>query len=98
MPSEKASKASMYACIYGHSLKQSMDQPGKDANNPARGQLNREKYLFPCSRSRLLIWSREMSSAVQSCVSLLILHTQAESGDILLTRLLLLSATASIYI
>ena len=46
--------------------------------NPVHGQLNREK--FPCSRSRLEIWFRETDLAVPSRVSLLILHTQAESG------------------
>ena len=48
-----------------------MDQPCKVAN-PARGQLNREDEYFPCSRSRLRIWSRETGSAVPSLVSLLI--------------------------
>ena len=38
------------------------------------------KLIFPCPRSRLRIWSREKGSAVPSRVSLLILHTQAESG------------------
>ena len=46
-----------------------MDKPGKVAN-PARGQLNREK--FPCPRACLRIWSRETGSAVPSRVSLLI--------------------------
>ena len=36
----------MYVCIYGHHIKQSMDQPGKVAN-PARGQLNRENEHSP---------------------------------------------------
>ena len=37
--------------------------------------------MFPCPRSRLIIWSRETGSAVPSRVSLLIsIHTQAESG------------------
>ena len=40
--------------------------------NPARGQLNREKLIFPCPRSCLRIWSRETVSAVPSRVSLLI--------------------------
>ena len=48
-----------------------MDQPGKVAN-PARGQLNTQDEYFPCPRSRLRIWSREMGSAVPSRVSLLI--------------------------
>ena len=55
-----------------------MDQPSKVAN-PARGQLNREnEHSRP--RTCLRIRSREMGSAVPSRVSLLILHTQAESG------------------
>ena len=36
--------------------------------------------MFPFPRSRLIIWSRETGSAVQSLVSLFILCTQAESG------------------
>ena len=48
-----------------------MDQPGKVAN-PARGQLNREKFIFPCPRACLRVWSREMSSTGPSRVSLLI--------------------------
>ena len=38
------------------------------------------KWIFPCPCSRLRVWSRETSSAVLSRDSLLILHTQAESG------------------
>ena len=49
--------------------------------NPARRQLNREKYIFPFPRSRLRIWFRETGSTVQSCASLLILHAQAKSGS-----------------
>ena len=49
----------------------SKDQPGKVAN-PARGQLNREKYYFPVPRSRLRVWSRGTGSAVPPRVSLLI--------------------------
>ena len=37
------------------------------------------KLIFPCPRTCLRIWSRETGSAVPSRVSLLILHTQAES-------------------
>ena len=36
--------------------------------------------IFPCPRSRLNIWYRETGSAVPSRVSLLIPHTQDESG------------------
>ena len=46
-----------------------MDHPGKVAN-PARGQLNREKFPSPCVPENLV--SREMGSAVPSRVSLLI--------------------------
>ena len=57
----------------------SMDQLGMGANT-ARGQLKRDKHFFPRPRSRLRIWSRQTDSAVPSRVSLLSLHTQAESG------------------
>ena len=50
-----------------------MDKPGK-ATNPTRGQLNKEKIIFPCLRSRLRVWSFEAGSAVPSRVSPLILH------------------------
>ena len=62
--------------MYGHYIQQSMDQPGKVANR-GRGQLNSEENeLFPV---HVRIWSHETGSAVPSRVSLLILHTQAES-------------------
>ena len=67
----------IHVWMYGHHIKQSIDQPGRVANL-VRDQLKREH--FPCPRSRLKIWSRETGSAVPSRVSLLILHTQAESG------------------
>ena len=38
------------------------------------------EIIFPCSRSRLRIWSCEPGSAVPSRVSPFILHTQAEYG------------------
>ena len=38
----------MYVRMYGHHVKQSMDQPGKVAN-PVRGQLNREDEYSPVS-------------------------------------------------
>ena len=47
--------------------------------NPAYGQLKRGG-VNPCPHSRLRVWSRELGSSVPSRVSLLILHTQAESG------------------
>ena len=65
--------------MYGQPFQQSMGRPGMVANT-ARGQLNREKCVFPCLRSRLRVWPRETGSAVPSRVSLLILHTQGESG------------------
>ena len=57
---------------------QSMDQPGKDVNPARCQQLNRENELFLCPRMRLRVWSLKTGSAVPSCVSLLILHSQAE--------------------
>ena len=33
-------------CMYGHTYSKSMDQPGMVAN-PAHGQLNKEKIIFP---------------------------------------------------
>ena len=57
--------------MYGHTYSKSMGQPVK-VTNPPRGQLNREKSIFPCPRSRLKIWSRETDSAVPSRVSLLL--------------------------
>ena len=55
----------------------SMDQPGK-VTNPARGPLNRENEIFPCTRSRLRIWfSRDgFGSPVPRQPAHL--HTQAE--------------------
>ena len=40
-------------CMYSHYIWQSVDQPGKVANNPARHQLNREKWMFACPHLRL---------------------------------------------
>ena len=54
--------------LYGHHIKQSIDQPGK-VGNPARGQ--RGKIIFSCPRSRLTIWSRGMVCPSHT------LHTQA---------------------
>ena len=42
--------------------------------------LDRDDEYFPVPVSRLRIWSRETGSAVRSRVSLLPLHTQAESS------------------
>ena len=72
-----------YVCMYvqygHHHIQQSMDQPGKVAS-AARGQLNRENNYFPVPvRSSKFGLARRVS-AVPSRVSLLILHTQAESG------------------
>ena len=73
------------------------DQPGKVAN-PARGQLNMDKYIFSCTRSRLEIWSRETSSAVLSRVSLLIFILVRLNLVLILTGFLPSSAAAaSIY-
>ena len=77
----------MYICarftaVYGYmcNLYVWPSQPGKVAN-PARGQLAEQvKWIIPCPRSRLRIWSRETGSAVPSRVSLLISILQAESS------------------
>ena len=37
----------MFVCMYGHTYSKSMNQPGKVANNPDRGQLSRENEHFP---------------------------------------------------
>ena len=64
--------------MYGHHIKQSMDQPGKVAN-PARGQLNRENSipLSPCVPENLVSrdgFSRPVPRQPDH------LYTQAESG------------------
>ena len=66
-------------CMYSHHMKQSIRSTGHQSCS-SWSQLNREKIIFPCPRSRLRIWSRETGSAVPSRVALLLLHTQAESG------------------
>ena len=68
-----------YRYIYGHHVWEIGHQPDKVVD-PARGQLNREIFFFPCPRWRLRIWSLETGSAVPSRASLLILYTQAEPG------------------
>ena len=44
------------------------------------------KWIFPCLRTRLRIWSRETGSVVPSRVSLLILHAHAELSRFLRRR------------
>ena len=39
-------KRNALLCMYGHTYRKSIDQPGKVVN-PARGQLNRENEYFP---------------------------------------------------
>ena len=53
--------------------------------------------MFPCPRSRQIIWSHETGSAVLSRVSLLILNTHADSGAFAL-RFLPISRATSIYL
>ena len=72
-------RTAMHVCMYGHRIQHNIDQPDKVAN-PARVQLNRKKWILSCPRLRLRIWSRETDSAVPARVSLIILHTQAESS------------------
>ena len=44
LPTEPPGRPVVYACMYGHYIYLTMDQPGKIAN-PARGQLNREMSI-----------------------------------------------------
>ena len=63
--------------MFCHHLEQSMNQPDNVAN-PARGKLNKGNFFFPAT-----VCACEFGLARQvrpSRVSLLILHTQAESG------------------
>ena len=66
--------------------------------NPARGQLNKENRIFPVPVRAWEFGLASYGSAVPSRVSLLILHTQAESGAYLRdpTPPFPLSATVSI--
>ena len=66
-------------CVCCHHFQQTGHQLGMFANH-APGQLQQGKRNFPCPRSRLRVWSRDSYSAVPSRISLLILHTQAESS------------------
>ena len=61
-----------------------MDQPGKVAN-PARDELNRGNDFFPVP-GRAFEFGLETGSVVPSRVILLILHTQAESSNLVLIR------------
>ena len=70
--SENPPGASGYE-LCGQHFQQRMDQPGMVAN-PARDQLNREKYFFSCPRLRLRIWTRETGLAILSRVSPLIIN------------------------
>ena len=45
--------------VGGHHFQQTGHQPGMVAN-PARGQLNKEKWNLPCPRLRLRVWSLRM--------------------------------------
>ena len=53
-----------------------------------------ERLIFPCPRSRLIIWCRETGSAVPSRVSLLISILRL---NLVLARFLPIAATAFIY-
>ena len=67
--------------MYDQPFQRSMAQPDMVANPAVRGQLNREKHIISLSSfapENLL--SSETGSAVPSRVSLLVPHTQFESG------------------
>ena len=72
--------------VCGHHFQQNGHQPGMVAN-PACGQLAEQgKRNFPCPRSRLRVWSRQLGSAVPSRVSPLVLHTQASIRTVMRHR------------
>ena len=64
--------------MYDHHFR-GMDKPGKGCQS-CLWLAQMGKIITPFPRSRLRFWSRETASAVSSCVSLLILHTQAQYG------------------
>ena len=68
----------MYVCMYGHTCSKGTDQPGKVAN-PARGQLNREKYISLSAFAPENLVSRDWfgSPVLRQSAHL---HTQAGSG------------------
>ena len=66
-------------CVWSSHM-QSMDQPCKVCCQSCSLSAEQGKYIFPCPRLRLRIWFRKTGSTVPSRVSLLILHTQGESG------------------
>ena len=78
--SEKANSATANQYVGSNKEKKLVTIFSRLIFNPACGQLNREKNIFPCPHSRPRIWSRGTVSAVPSRVSPLILHAQAESG------------------
>ena len=69
----------MVMVMYGHHVEQEYGSTGSGCQSYS-WSAGQEKTIFPCPRLQLRIWSRETGSAVPSRVSLLILHTQAESG------------------
>ena len=58
-------------CMYGHTYSKSVDEPGKGCQS-CSWSAEEGKWILPCPRSRLRIWSRKTGSAVPSRASLLI--------------------------
>ena len=70
----------MYACIYIWSSHiAEYGSTGKGCQS-CSWSAEQGKWIFSCPLTCLRIWSRETGSAVPSRISLLILHTQTESG------------------
>ena len=65
--------------MYGHHAQQEYGSPGSGCHSYS-WSAGQEKTIFSCPRLQLRIWSREIGSSVPFHVSLLILHTQVESG------------------
>ena len=66
--------------MYCHHFQQIMNQPCMVFRQSCSRSAEWGELIFPCPRSRLIIWSRETGSAVPSRASVFILHTKAESG------------------
>ena len=75
-----ATMINITSIINNKSIRQKSSEMLHIYSQPCSWSAQQGKLIFPCPRSRRRIWSRETGSAAPSRVSLLILHTQAESG------------------
>ena len=69
----------MYVCMYGHHIIAEYGSTGQGCQSCSWSAEQGKMKIF-LSLSRLRIWSREMGPSIPSRASLVILHTQAESG------------------